>query len=152
MIQAINPPIHPPNQTPTHGWGSLLRFQIFKCNQIISIHSSLIEFLLIMRGPPMVVGGWGQPPHTCTHTHAHTHMHACVHMCTHTHRHTHVKHDKHGCHHGGGHLQFPNMLILAFHVCACDHVHVYMSGGTPMPKMPPHPSAPSPRAAGSPNH
>ena len=54
MIQAINLPIHLPNQTPTHGWGSLHRFQIFKQNQIISIYSSLTEFLLIMRGPP-----WG---------------------------------------------------------------------------------------------
>ena len=75
-----------------------------------------------------------------------------THMHTHTHTHTHVKHDKHGCHHGGGHLQFSNMLILTFHVCACEHACVYMSGGTPMPQMPPHPSAPSSRAAGSPNH
>ena len=106
-----------------------------------------------MRGSPGagLMGGWGEggwatPTHMCTHMH----MHACAHRCAHTH--THVKHDKHGCLHGGGHLQFSNMLILAFHVCACEHTCVYMSGGTAMPQMPPHPSAPFPRAAGSPNH
>ena len=93
MIQAINPSIHPPNQTPTHGGGGLHRFQIFKHYQIISIHSSLIEFLLIMRSPPMGLdgwvvggeGGWGQPPHTCTHIHPCMHVHTCVHTHTHTH-------------------------------------------------------------------
>ena len=101
----------------------------------------------------MGMGGWvagvrlggGNP-----HTHAHTHMH--VHTHVHTHTHTHVKHDKHGCCHGGGHLQFSNMLILAFHVCACEHACVYMSGGTPHAPDTPTPIFPSPRAAGSPNH
>ena len=82
--------------------------------------------------------GWGHPP--CMHTH--THAHTCMH----------VKHDKNGCLHGGGHLQFPNMFILAFCVCACMHMHVHMSRDTPIP---PNPSAPSPElqeAAGSPNH
>ena len=150
MIQAINPPIHPPNQTPTHRWGSLHRFLIFKHNQIISIHSSLIEFLLIMRGPPMGVDvllgvrvGGDNP-----HTHAYTHACICTHVCTHTH--THVKHDKHGCCHAGGHLQFPNMLILAFHVCTCEHVCMYISGGTPIPQMRPHPSAPHPQSCREP--
>ena len=67
--------------------------------------------------------GWvGAPP-----THVHTRMctHACAHMCTHTCMH--VKHDKHGCLHGGGHLQFPNMFIFAFHACAFMH----MSRDTP---------------------
>ena len=36
----------------------------------------------------------------------------------HAHAHTHVEHDKHGYLHGGGHLQFLNMFILAFHACA----------------------------------
>ena len=89
-------------------------------------------------------GGWGEP-----HTHTHTNMHACAHMCAYTHTHAHVKHDKHGCHHGGGHLQFSNMLILAFHVCTCEHTCVYMSGGTPMPQMPPHLSVPSTELQGA---
>ena len=37
-------PTHPPNHTPTHRLGILHRFQIFKQNQIISIHSRLIAF------------------------------------------------------------------------------------------------------------
>ena len=66
----------------------------------------------------------------------------------------HAKHDKHGCLHGGGHLQFPNMFILAFRACACMHVHVHMSRDTPpCPQMPPNPSARGLlRAAESPNH
>ena len=96
----------------------------------------------------MGVGLGGVTPHT----RAHMHMHACT--CAHTCMH--VKHDKHGCLHGGGHLQFPNMFILAFCACACVHVHVYMSRDTPLcPQMPPNPSALSPEpqgAAGSPNH
>ena len=97
-----------------------------------------------MRGPPCG-GGWELGWEGVSHTHMHTHVH--MHVCTHIHKH--VKHDKHGCLHGGGQLQFSSMLILAFHVCVCEHAYVYMSGGTPMPT---HPSAPSPRAAGSPNH
>ena len=82
------------------------------------------------------VGGWvwgwgwvGAPP---THVHMHTCMHARTHTCMH------VEHDKHGCLHGGGHLQFPNMFILAFHACACMHVHVHVSRDTPhAPRCPP---------------
>ena len=81
------------------------------------------------------------------------HMHACT--CTSTHTCMHVKHDKHGCLHGGGHLQFPNMFILAFRVCVCVHVCVHMSRDTPhAPRWPPT-HLPLPRAAGSrrePNH
>ena len=149
MFRPTNPPTHPPKKTPTHGWGILHRFQIFKGNRNILIHSSLIAFLLIWGVPPWGggwVGGWvGVPP---THVRMCTHMHACTRMCAHTCMH--VKHDKHGCLHGGGHLQFPNMFILVFHACACMHVHVHMSRDTlPCPQMSPNPSAPSPELQGA---
>ena len=70
----------------------------------------------------------------------------CAHTCMH------VKHDKHGCLHGGGHLQLPNMFILAFRACACMHMHVHVSRDTPMPPDAPQHICPLPRAAGSPNH
>ena len=109
-------------------------------------------------GGTPVAGGWlggcwwswvGAPPmHMCMCMHTRSHM--CAHTCMH------VKHDKHGCLHGDGHLQFPNMFILAFCVCACMHVRVHVSRDTPpCPQMPPNPSAPSPElqgATGSPNH
>ena len=57
----------------------------------------------------------------------------------------HVEHDKHGCLHGGGHLQYPNMFILVFRVCACVH----LSRDTPMPPDAPNPSAPSPEPQGA---
>ena len=72
-------PTHPPNYTPTHGWGSLHSFQIFKQNWNILISSSAIEFWLIPGVPPGGVGGgWmgvggGERVHP---THMHTHMHA----------------------------------------------------------------------------
>ena len=68
------------------------------------------------------------------HMHAHTRM--CAQTCMH------VKHDKYGCLHGGGHLQFPNMFIVAFHVCMCVHMHVHMSRDTPHTPDAPNPSAP----------
>ena len=142
MFRPTNPPIHPPKKTPIDGWGILHRFQIFKQNWNVSIRSSLIAFLLIWGGTPWGVGGFrwgwvGAPP---------MHMHTCARMCTHTCMH--VKHDKHGCLHGGGHLQFPNMFILAFHACAC--VHMWTCLGTPPHA--PQPICPLPRATGSPNH
>ena len=84
-------PTHPPNYTPTHGWGSLHRFQIFKQNWNISISSSAIEFWLIPGVPPWgggewvdgdggwVDGGggwWEGAPHPCAHAHACMHAHA----------------------------------------------------------------------------
>ena len=108
--------------------------------------------------PPLGDGwvvGWGCCLVGAPHTHVcmHTHMHTCACMCAHTCMH--VKHDKHGCLHGGGHLQFPNMFILAFRACACMHMCVHVSRDIPpCPQMPPNPSAPSPEpqgAAGSPN-
>ena len=121
MFRPSNPPTHAPNQTPTHGWGSLYRFQIFKRNRNISICSSLIAFLLIWGYPPG--GGWGRG--WMGHPHAHVHAHTWMHMCTHT-----CMHVKHGYLYGGGHLQFPNMFILVFCACACMHVHVHMSRDT----------------------
>ena len=74
----LTQPIHPPNHTPTHVWGSLHRFQIFKQNQIILIGWSVIEFLLIPGVPlgdegewnwvGVAVSVWGVP-------HADMHMH-----------------------------------------------------------------------------
>ena len=119
-------------KTPTHRWKSLHRFQIFKQNRNISIRSSLIAFLVIWGGTPWGMGGcgvgWGHP---------HAHAHICTHTCMH------VKHDKHGCLHHGGHLQFPNMFILAFHVYACMCTCL---GTPPMPPDAPHPICPLPRA------
>ena len=140
MFWPNNPPTHTPNQTPTHGWGSLHRFQIFKRNQNISICSSLIAFLLIWGVPPG--GGWGWGWVGALHMHAHAHVHACTCM--------HAKHDKNGCLHGGGHLQFPNMFILAFRACACMHMCKHVSRDTPpCPQMPLNPSALSPEPQGA---
>ena len=41
FIMIWHEPTHQPNYTPTHRWGSLHNFQIFKQNRIISIHSRL---------------------------------------------------------------------------------------------------------------
>ena len=138
MNRPTNPPIHPPTHQktiPTHGWGILHRFQIFKRNQNILICSSIITFLLIWGDTPPggwvggVAWGWGwvwAPP---MHVHMCTRTHACARMCAHTCMH--VKHDKHGCLHGGGHWQFSNMFIFMFRACACVHVHVHVSRDTP---------------------
>ena len=88
IFRPTNPPIHPPHplkKTPTHGWGILHRFQIFKRNRNILIRSSLIAFLLIWGGtPPWGVCGWvgvgldGGTPHARVHAHTHAHTHACM--------------------------------------------------------------------------
>ena len=78
-----HPSTNPQNHTATHRWGSLHRFQIFKQNWNILIHSSVIMFQLIWGGstPWGLVDGWmecgciGVP-------HASTHVHACTHICT----------------------------------------------------------------------
>ena len=77
----------------------------------------------------------------------HAHTHACTHM--HASTYIHVKHVKHGCLHVSSHLKF---LYMCVHACVCMYVHVHVCGDTPMPPDVPHPSAPSPRAAGSPKH
>ena len=87
----------------------------------------------------------GAPPmHVCMCTHMHAWASMYAHTCMH------VKHDKYGCLHGGGHLQFPNMFILAFGACACMHVHVHMSRDTPpCPQIVRKPSGPSPEPQGA---
>ena len=138
-------PTNPPNYTPTHGWGSLHRFQIFKQNWNISISSSAIEFWMILGCPPWGLGGgwmWvgvvrgGTPP-------------MCICMCMHAHA---CAYDIIGNprdfpkSNGGGHLHEITMFIM--HACACVHTceHVW---GHPQP---PSPIDPPPRAAGSPKH
>ena len=141
-------PTHPPNYTPTHGWGSLHRFQIFKRNWNILISSSAIEFWLIPGVPPGDggVGGcgcWvvrGCPPHTCTHTC----MHACTHMCTH------VWH----------HREFPGIPPMGAAICMklsclpCTHVRacacMCVCAWAPPNHKPPTPT--TPRGTGSPKH
>ena len=112
MFWPTNPPIHPPtHQRNTHPW-------VGNFPQIPNLLTeSKSHFYWFGR----------YRPHMCTHTCTHTCTCTCTHTCMH------VKHDKHGCLHGGGHLQFPNMFILAFCACACVH----------------NPSAPLPRAVGS---
>ena len=148
---STHPTTHPQNHTPTHGWGILQKFQIFKRNWNILISSSVTEFLLILgihplgvadgwMGVRMGMGVWGCPMHTHTHTcmHARTHMHV-----------EHDKHAKHGCLHVSGHLQFYTC------VCMCVCVHVHACGDTPMPPDAPRHPPPTchlPRATGSPKH
>ena len=160
-------PTHPPNYTPTHGWGSLHRFQIFKQNWNVSISSSAIEFWMILGVPPwgwggrwMEVGGGERvTPPTCTrmrmYASARTRMHVWHHrefpgippmgaaICM-----------KLSC--------LPCMCVRA---CACMHAracaHVWGHPPTTphphpptFPSTPPPPSThpPTPRAAGSPKH
>ena len=56
-----HPPTHPPKCTPTHRWGSLHKFQIFKENWIILIFQVLLHFNWFGGHPLGVggVGGWG---------------------------------------------------------------------------------------------
>ena len=136
--------MHPPNYTPTHGWGICHRFQIFKQNRIILISSSVIEFLLNLGFPQGVAGGWigvgvGMGVWGMFHACMHMHMHACC------------KHDKHGCLNGGSHLQFLYMYTC---LCVCVHSCTYVCTwmGTPLMLPEPPPSFPLPRAAGSPKH
>ena len=131
MIQVITtkPKTHPPIST---DFKSLNRIEL---SQFIQV---LFNFYWLW-GVPLrgwVVGGWGwgwvgvTPTHMCTHMH----MHACACTCAHTHKH--VKHDKHRCLHGGGHLQFSNMLILAFHMCMWAHMCVHVWGHQHAPDAP----------------
>ena len=151
------PTTHPPNYTPTHGWGSLYRFQIFKQNWNISISSSAIEFWMIPGVPTLGgrgVGGWwwgvvrGCIPSTCTRTH----MHACARARTR------VWH----------HREFPGipqmgaaicmklscLPCVRVRACACVHEHVcaHVWGSPPNHPPPPSTQPPTPRAAGSPKH
>ena len=140
-------PTHPPNYTPTLGWGSLHRFQIFKQNWNISISSSAIEFWLILGGE----GGWMGVGvvRGCSHTCAQT----CA--CTHTHAHAHT-YDIIGNSHGF--LQWGRPFAWNYHVyhaCMCVCVHVCMCtclGAPPNHPSPSYTDPPSPRATGSPKH
>ena len=102
-----HPSTDPPNYTPNHGWGNLCRFQIFKKNWIISIHSSFVAFLVIW-APCSSRGGagggdiWGYGSAlTCTHTCT------CMHACTYAHTHM---------------LNMLNMISMKVAIC---NVHVY---------------------------
>ena len=152
MFRPTNPHIHPPKKK-IHPWvGNSPQIPNLSTElKYLDSFKSYRVFTDLGGYPPGGwVGGWGwgcvgTPP---THVHTCTHMHVCTCTCAHTCMH--VKHDKNGCLHGGGHLQFPNMFILAFRVCACVHVHVHMSRDTPpCPQMPPNPSAPSPEPQGA---
>ena len=139
-----HPPTHPWNYTPTHGWGSLHRFQIFKQNWNISISSSAIEFWLILGVPHP--GGWGGwvdggggwwqgPPHTrahaCTHVHARTRTYDII-----------GNPWDFPKSYGGSHLH--GIIMFTMHACACVHTracaHVW---GAP-PNHPPPPSTQPP--------
>ena len=143
--QSTHPHTQPPNYTPTHGWGSLHRFQIFKRNWNILISSSAIEFWLIL-GVPIegVGGGWmwmgvvrGCPPHTCTCM--------CMHACT-------CMYDIIGNSKGFPQWGQPfawNYHVYHMHMCMCAHACVR---GTPNHPPPPTTHPPIPRATGSPKH
>ena len=134
-LDPIHEPTHPSNYTPTHGWGNLHRFQIFKQNWNILISSSAIEFWLIpgVHSP----GGWGLgggervPLHMCT----------C--MCM---------HDIIGNSQGFPQWGLPFAIeIIMFNVYMCVHVHACACVWGAPPNHP-HLIHPPPRAAGSPKH
>ena len=89
----INPPIHPPNQTPTHGWGSLHRIQIFKWNQIILIRSIFIACACDTIGNSQGYPNGSSHLHEIImfimHTCVSELMHACMHGVALTHPHPH---------------------------------------------------------------
>ena len=149
MFRPTNPPIHPPTHQKKHPpMGGEFSTDSKSSNriEISQFVQVLLRFYWFGGVPPWGVGGWGWVGAQPTHVRMHRHIHACTCMCAHTCMH--VKHDKHGCLHGGGHLQFSNMFIFAFRVCACVHMHV--SRDTPTcPQMPPNPSAPSPEPQGA---
>ena len=137
-----HPSTHPPNYTPTHGWGSLHRFQIFKQNWNISISSSAIEFWMILGVPPggWGVGGWGEgwwegTPHPCAHTCMHARVYDII----------------------GNSQGFPQWgrpfawNYHLYHVCVCVHACAHVGYTHQPPPTTIHPS-PHPRAAGSPKH
>ena len=123
---------HQPTQTPTHPPNHTL---------ILGVPLGIGRWV---DGDGVGTGVWAGIPcmHTCTN------MHACMHMHV-----KHAKHDKHGCLHVGGHLQFLYMYTcVCMHVCACTCVYVHV-GTKPqcpqMPKISPHPPAPSPQLQGA---
>ena len=138
------PPTHPPmNYTPTHGWRSLHRFQIFEQNWNILISSSTIEFWLIPGVPPRGggLGGWGSGVVTGS-PHRRAHAHTCMHIWHHM--------------ESPGFPQNPMGMAICMELSCLPCMHVHVCGGTPQPHPPspnPHPpSPPTPRATGSPKH
>ena len=146
-----HPPTHPWNYTPTHGWRSLHRFQIFKQNWNISISSSAIEFWLIPGVPNP--GGWGGgwvgvgggdrvPPHMCT----------CMRMHARACTHTHIWHHRESL--GFPQIQWGQPFAWNYHVyhaCMCVHVRACACmctcvGGTPQPPPTPIHPAPNPQS------
>ena len=122
IFRPTNPPIHPPTHQKKHPpMGGEFSTDSKSSNGIeISWFAQVLSRFYWFGGgyPPWGVGGCG--------------LGGCAHTCMH------VKHDKHGCLHGGGHLQFSNMFIFAFHACVCVHVHVHVSRDTPhAPRCPP---------------
>ena len=146
-------PTHPPNYTPTQGWESLHRFQIFKQNWNILNSSSAIEFWLIPGiHPPrgwgdgwMGVGGGERVPPI------HMHMHVHSHICTYD-----IIGNSQGFPQWG--LPFAIEIIIVnmymcmrVHACACACMCTCV-GGTPNHSHPHPPTPPHPRATGSPKH
>ena len=137
--QPTHPSTHPPNYTPTHGWGSLHRFQIFKQNWNISISSTTIEFWLILRAP----GGERVPP---THVHMHTHTHTCTHACTCIWHHREFPGIPQKSN-GSSHLH--EIIMFTMRTCACMCTCVGAPPNNPHPH-PPTPSPPEPQGAQTP--
>ena len=154
MFRPTNPPIHPPTKKKHPPMGGEFSTDSKSLNGIeISWFVQVLSCFYWFGGGITLWGlggwvggggvGWGHPPHMRTYARAHM----CAHTCMH------VKHDNHGCLHGGGHLQFPNMFILAFRACVCMHVHVHMSRDTPHAlrcpptHLPPHQSRREPQRA-----
>ena len=123
-------PTHPPNYTPTHGWGSLHRFQIFKQNWKISISLSTIEFWLILRVPLGVGSGERVPPHMC--------------MCTCISHHREFPGIPQKSN-GSSHLHEIIMFTTHECVCACVHActcaHVWGAPPTTPTQPTPHPQS-----------
>ena len=149
---STHPPTHPSNYTPTHEWGILHRFQIFKRNWNILISSSAIEFWLIPGVPPFGGVGWvdrGGTLSGCLRVpHAHVHVHAHAHTCAH----------ERWCHKGIP-QDFPmgaaicmKLSCLYMYACVrvCMRAHAHMHGAPPkhpdrVPFLSTHPHPPKRR-------
>ena len=159
--QPTHPTTHPPNYTPTHGWGSLHRFQIFKQNWNISISSSAIEFWLIPGVPPWGWGGWADMSGGWWGGAPYKHTHACMHMCMHAHARTHT-YDIIGNSQGFPKNPMEAAICMKLsclpHVrvraCACVHVRacVCVCGAPPNHPPPPSTHPPHPQSRREPEN
>ena len=130
-------PSHPPNNTPTHGWGGLHKFQQ---NWNILNSSSVIEFLLILGVPP---GGWGGGWMGMLGG-AHAHAHVCTHTCVHVWHHS----ESLGFSKSKGdsilQLKLSRLTCICgcvcMHACACVCTCVGAPQTTPTNNQPPPPS------------